>query len=124
MSNEEIEQGKYFVCEAKGDRGDFFIYCYILKVVGNVVAYKWLLFVNGMERIENNEWMKKWRFNVGKKDLLSKDLVPCYPLQLILLNFFKAPSKYISKKQRSIIMQSVEIENGSQKQIWSINSQN
>jgi len=113
MSNEILEPGKYFVCIVEGNRGSFLIYCYILKIIGNIVVYRWLLYVDGMDKIVNNKWLKRWNFNIGKKDVLSKELVLCYPLQLVLLNFFKAPSEYFSKKQRERIKQAIEIERNS-----------
>lgn len=124
----KFDEGKYF-CRTILSNGDYFhFYYYIIRVTNNAVACRYFAYVPEMVKYDarserdminhpnttlwkrtdhetrmNIKERRKWQFKVINVKCDIPDLVQQNPLDLILLDFFKYPSKYLTKKQRQIL---------------------
>jgi len=120
------DEGKYF-CYSIPLRGEdnesFHAYLYIIKVIDCVVACQCFVYNADLTRYDactegvldiNNtidrlrkkqiEKRKKWLFKIIKTECDEQGLTHCYPLNLVVLNYFKPPNRCLTKRQRRTLL--------------------
>jgi hypothetical protein len=115
----KLDEGKFFQETLKCGEDHIKCFYYVIRVLKHVVVSRRFLYIKGMFRLYSTDpnsnhwidvfWRKRgkesrcWEFYIIDIDHISANIVQSYPLELVVLGYFRKPTKYLTKRQQQMM---------------------